>query len=189
MEAKMNVFNRIVVVLLVLLLLAGVILLAVVPNQAVQSVERGLTGFGTFLTGASESYYWLFMIARVLIVLAALFLFGWLLWRELKRNRPKAVKLTTEGGSKATVTTESVEKRLAWHIDQLADVISVTPVVSPAGRAVNVVVNLETRPEIDVPMKTDEVVGVVREVITERMGLQLGKVQVHIKHAPYQEEA
>ena len=87
------------------------------------------------------------------------------------------------------MTTESVEKRLAWHIDQLSDVISVTPVVSAAGRAVNVVVNLETRPEIDVPMKTDEVVGVVREVVTERMGLQLGKVQVDIKHAPYREEA
>jgi len=36
-------------------------------------------------------------------------------------------------------------------------------------------------------MKTDEVVGVTREVITERMGLQLGKVEVRIKHAPYQE--
>ena len=80
-------------------------------------------------------------------------------------------------------------KRLAWHIDQLADVISVTPEVTAVGRAVNVMVNLETRPEIDVPMKTDEVVGVVKEVVTERMGLQLGKVQVRIKHAPYQEEA
>jgi hypothetical protein len=38
-------------------------------------------------------------------------------------------------------------------------------------------------------MKTDEVVGVVKEVVTERMGLQLGKVQVRIKHAPYQEGA
>ena len=35
----------------------------------------------------------------------------------------------------------------------------------------------------------DEVVGVVKEVVTERMGLQLGKVQVRIKHAPYQEGA
>ena len=185
----MNVFNRIVVILLLLALLAAVILLAVVPIQAVQAVQRGLTGFGTFLTRAGESYYWLFMAARILITLAAVLLVGWLLWRELKRRRPKAVKLLTEGGSKATVTTESVEKRLAWHIDQLSDVISVAPVVSAAGRAVNVVVNLETRPEIDVPMKTDEVVGVVREVVTERMGLQLGKVQVDIKHAPYREEA
>ena len=38
-------------------------------------------------------------------------------------------------------------------------------------------------------MKTDEVVGVVKEVVTERMGLLLGKVRVQIKHAPYQDEA
>ena len=37
-------------------------------------------------------------------------------------------------------------------------------------------------------MKTDEVVAVVREVVQERMGLQLGKVSVRIKHAPYQED-
>jgi len=38
-------------------------------------------------------------------------------------------------------------------------------------------------------MKTDEVVAVTREVITERMGLQAGKIEVRIKHAAYQEEA
>ena len=47
--------------------------------------------------------------------------------------------------------------------------------------------DLETRPEVDVPMKTDEVVGVAREVITERMGLQLGRIDVRINHAPYEE--
>jgi hypothetical protein len=47
---------------------------------------------------------------------------------------------------------------------------------------------LETTPDIDVPMKTDEVLEVTREVIVERMGLKLGKVQVKIKHAPYPRE-
>ena len=49
--------------------------------------------------------------------------------------------------------------------------------------------DVQTRPEIDVPMKTDEIVSVAKEVITERMGLQLGKIQVHIDHAPYTEGA
>lgn len=185
----MNVFNRVVTALLLLALLAVAMLLAVVPVQAIQTVQRGLTNFSSFLTYAQETYYWPFIAGRILLAILAVVLFGWLLWREFRRRKPKAVRLLTESGSKATVTTESVEKRLAWHIDQLADVISVTPVVSAAGKGVNVVISLETRPEIDVPMKTDEVVSVVREVITERMGLQLGKVQVHIKHAPYQEEA
>jgi len=37
-------------------------------------------------------------------------------------------------------------------------------------------------------MKTEEVLQVTREVIVERMGLKLGKVQVKIKHAPYPKE-
>jgi hypothetical protein len=52
---------------------------------------------------------------------------------------------------------------------------------------VNVRLKVQTRPEIDVPMKTDEIVAVTREVVTERMGLQLGKIQVSIDHAPYTE--
>ena len=47
---------------------------------------------------------------------------------------------------------------------------------------------LETSPDIDVPMKTEEVLQVTREVVAERMGLKLGKVQVKIKHAPYPKE-
>ena len=37
-------------------------------------------------------------------------------------------------------------------------------------------------------IQRDEVVAVTREVITERMGMQLGKVEVRIKHVPYQDE-
>lgn len=185
----MNVFNRIVVILLLIALLAGAILLAVMPAQAVQMMHRGVTALSGFLSGAEGSFYWAYILARVVLAVIALLLFGWLLWRELKPSRPKAVKLSTESGSRATVTTESVERRLMWHVDQLADVISVVPTVTAAGSAVNVSLSVETRPEIDVPMKTDEIVGVVREVITERMGLQLGRVQVSLKHAPYQDEA
>ena len=185
----MNFFNRVVVVILLLALLAGIVYLAVAPAQAVQYTQTGLTSVSTFFNNAEKSARWLFTGGRVLLGLLLGVLICWLLWKELKPRRPKAVKIHTEGKNSATITTESVSKRLAWHIDQLADVISVSPEVTAFGRSVNVTVNLETRPEIDVPMKTDEVVGVVKEVVTERMGLQLGKVQVRIKHAPYQEEA
>jgi ABC-type nickel/cobalt efflux system permease component RcnA len=185
----MNVFNRIVVVVLLLALLAGIIYVALQPARAVQYTQTGVTAAGAFFANAEKSARWLYMGGRALLGLAAAVLICWLLWKELKPRRPKAVKIHTEGGSNATITTESVSKRLAWHIDQLADVISVTPEVTAFGRSVKVTVSVETRPEIDVPMKTDEIVGVVKEVVTDRMGLQLGKVQVRIKHAPYQEEA
>jgi hypothetical protein len=36
-------------------------------------------------------------------------------------------------------------------------------------------------------MKTDEVVAVTQDVLTEQMGLQVGKVTVHIRHGQYQD--
>lgn len=183
----MNVFNRILAILVLLLLLAVTVLVAVLPAQTASAVEGAMRNFGAFLASIEKTHFWPSVIARVALVLVALAVFLPLLWGELKPRRPKAVYVLTESGSKASVTTESVANRLSWHIDQLADVISVTPVVTARGKAVNVMLNLETQPEIDVPMKTDEVVRVVREVVEDRMGLQLGAVDVRIKHAPYQD--
>ncbi len=185
----MNIFNRIVAVVLLGALLALVILLAVFPLESLRIVQNSLSTASGFLERAQTNTLWLFSLVRGLTVLLAVVLLALLLWGELKPRRPKAVRIHTESGSQATVTTESVARRLAWHIDQLADVISVTPQVTAAGRAVNVVLNLETRPEVDVPMKTDEVVAVAREIISDRMGLQVGKIDVRIKHAAYQEGA
>ncbi len=185
----MNIFNRIVTLLLLGALLALVILLAVFPTQSLQVTQNGLKEAGSFLERLQANTPWLFTLIRGLTAVLAAVLLVLLLWGELRRRRPKAVRIQTESGSQATVTTESVARRLTWHIDQLADVISVTPQVTAAGRAVNVVLQLETRPEIDVPMKTDEVVAVAREVISDRMGLQVGKIDVRIKHAAYQEES
>ncbi len=185
----MNVFNRIVTLLLLSTLLALVVLLAVFPLESLQVVQNSLSATRSFLERTQTNALWLFTLIRGLAALLAVILLALLLWTELKPRRAKAVRIHTESGSQATVTTESVARRLAWHIDQLADVISVTPQVTASGRAVNVVLQLETRPEIDVPMKTDEVVAVAREVISDRMGLQIGKIDVRIKHAAYQEGA
>ncbi len=183
----MNVFNRIVVILLLLVLLALVILVAVFPIEAAGYAAQGIEAARAFIANLEATYYVLYVAARIALIAGAVILFGLLLWAELRPRRPKAVRVQTDAGSQATVTTDSVARRLSWHIDQLADVISVTPQVTAHGKSVDVLLDLETSPEIDVPMKTDEVVGVAREVITERMGMQLGKIQVRIKHAPYQE--
>jgi hypothetical protein len=185
----MNVFNRITTILLFFLLLALIIVVAVLPKESVAAAQRGLETVAAFLTQAEGSYYWLYSASRILLVALAIFLVMLLLWAELRPRGPKAVKVHTEAGSQATVTADSVARRLAWHIDQLADVISVAPKVSARGKSVDVILELETRPEIDVPKKTDEVVAVAREVITERMGMQAGKIEVRIKHAPYTDEA
>jgi hypothetical protein len=184
-----NVFNRIVTILLLLLFLVLAVVLAVFPADTVALAQRGLTNVGVLLRNLENSAFWLSLLGRVLLVLLAVVIFGLLLWAEIRPPRIKTLHVHTEAGSRAQVTADSVSRRLAWQIDQLADVVSVTPRVTPHGRAVDVLLELQTSPDIDVPMKTDEVVACAREVIVDRMGLQPGKIEVRIEHAPYQEEA
>jgi hypothetical protein len=185
----MNVFNKLIVIILLVLLLALCVLLALFPIQTLQGVQAALGQAVTWLQNLQANRAWLYALGRVLLAVLMIVVILPLLWQEIKRRRPREVRVVTESGSAASVTTESVARRLAWHIDQLADVVGVEPYVSGGAKAVNVRLDVRTRPEIDVPMKTDEIVSVAREVITERMGLQLGKIQVHIDHAPYTEGA
>jgi hypothetical protein len=67
-------------------------------------------------------------------------------------------------------------------------VVKVQPRITGRARAVDVDLLLETSPEIDVPMKTEEVLHVTKEVVEDQIGLKLGKVNVKIKHAPYPRE-
>jgi hypothetical protein len=113
---------------------------------------------------------------------------GTLLFFEFVSGRPRGVRIhTTEGGS-AELDPNSVGRRLQWHLDQLAEVIAVIPAVKSRGGSVDIRLEIETAPDIDIPMKTDEVVGVTREVIERDMGLRLGKLDVHIRCAPFEPE-
>jgi hypothetical protein len=107
---------------------------------------------------------------------------------ELWPRRRRGVRIHTREGGSAELDTTSVARRLAWHLDQLAEVITVIPDVKARGSSVDVRLEVETAPDVDVPMKTDEVVEVTRDIIEQDMGLRLGKLDVRIRHAPFEEE-
>lgn len=184
----MNVFNRLVVVLLTI---AALILILVVVIAA-GPVFDSLVAVSLWLQRAVTDYTsgpdkWYFFAGRV-VVGGALFLVGLLiLWLELRRPRKKIIRAQKLSGGQANITIDSIAQRVAYHIDQLPDVVRVVPRISGRSNAVDVDLLLETSPEIDVPMKTEEVMQVTKEVIGERMGLRLGKVTINIKHAPYPE--
>ena len=67
--------------------------------------------------------------------------------------------------------------------------VKVTPVIKPRRKDIDIELNLETTPDIDVPAKTEEVCQVAREVVEERMGLRLRKIKVNMRHAPYPESS
>lgn len=185
----MNVLNRLLVILLILLL---IVLTAVVVIAPKQSLELGRQSFETMsrYTDVYQSpQYWpIFASGRVIIGGAIVLLLLVLLWLQLRRPRKKTIRVQKMAGGEAHIAIDSIAQRLAYNIDQLPDVVKVSPRIVGRSRGVDIDLVLETSPDIDVPMKTEEVMQVTREVIEEQMGLKLGKVQVKIKHAPYPNE-
>ena len=185
----MNVLNRVVVILLLLLIIVATVIIVIVPSHTFFL----LSGVFDWLRQTSTDYLnsgdrLLFAGGRVIaggaVVLACLIL----IWLELRRPRKRTIRTQKLSGGEAHITVDSIEQRLAYNIDQLPDVVKVSPRIDGRARGVDVDLLLETSPDIDVPMKTEEVIEVTREIIVERMGLKLGKVQVKIKHAPYPKE-
>jgi hypothetical protein len=185
----MNVFNRLLVVLLLLLIIIAAALVVIVPQETLRLVAITFDwlhqGAVNYMNSGDRL---LFAAGRVLgggiLIVACLIL----LWLELRQPRKKTIRVQKLAGGEAHIAINSIEQRLAYNIDQLPDVIKVSPRIIGRTRGVDIDLLLETSPDIDVPMKTEEVLEVTREVIVERMGLKLGKVQVKIKHAPYPKE-
>lgn len=177
----MNVFNRIVVVLLLLfsvpllLLLIGIVVFPVQAADVLSALVGGIRNVST--------------ATKLLVILASLLMLIVdivLLWLELRRPvATRTVRIKQVTGGEAEMSTDSIEGRLAYNIDQLAEVIRVTPTVTGRGKGVDVVLDVETRPDIDVPAKTEEIMTVARQVVEDRMGLELTRIRVNIRHAPF----
>ena len=183
-----NAFNRIVVVLLWLLLLAGIGYTTIFPHTALTVLLDGLSLVQEALRVQQEANGMNFLIGQVAVGIAAVLVFGSLLWLELWPHRQRGVRMKTVKGGSVELDTDSIARRLTWHLDQLADVITVFPDVKARGNAVDIELEVETAPDIDVPMKTDEVVESTRDIIEEGMGLRLGKLDVRMRHLPFEDE-
>ncbi|MGD8487850.1 MAG: hypothetical protein PVJ26_02655 [Anaerolineae bacterium] len=185
----MNVFNRLVVVGLLLVIIVITAVVVIEPGgtfDVTAAFFEWLSQVTDFYRAGQQQY--LFAAARVAIGGAVVLVCLFLLWLELRRPRKQTIRVEKLAGGEAHITTDSIEQRLAYNLDQLPDVIKVAPRITGRSRGVDIELLLETSPDIDVPMKTEEVLEVTREVVGERMGLKLGKVQVKIKHAPYPSE-
>jgi hypothetical protein len=174
----MNLFNRVFVVLLLVLLipvLVLVILAGTFPGVLVGSLRQGLAAWESPSLAMQVTAI---VVAAVLLVvdLALLFL-------EFRRPGPQTVRLLHVANGEAGLTTSSIEQRLTQAIHQVPDVVKVSPTVIGKRKGVEVVLNLETSPEVDVPAKTDEVVAVTRDVVEHKMGLALLKVKVNLRLA------
>lgn len=184
----MNTFNRIVVLLLWLILLGAVGVAAVLPLQTLRTLLQLLTEWELQLAAAAETDGTNFLIGQIATGVVGLLFFGFLIALTVLSGRRRGVRIRTAGGGSAELDTSSISRRLSWHLDQMAEVINVVPLVTSRGGSVDITLEIETAPNIDVPMKTDEVVAATREVIEHDMGLKLGKLDVHMRYAPFDPE-
>jgi hypothetical protein len=184
----MATFNRIVVALLWLLLLAICCYAAVVPFKAIGQAEAALSSLYDWLSTWQADNPSNFIVAQATFGIIAVLIFGTLFTLEIWSGRRRGVRIRTSEGSSAVLDTDSVGRRLEWHLDQLAEVITVVQSVKSRGGSVDIRLEVETAPNIDVPMKTDEVVEVTRDILEHEMGLKLGKLDVHVRYAPFEPE-
>jgi len=112
----------------------------------------------------------MFVVGLVLLVL------------EMVSFQRSTAKLRNGSGE---IMLDGVAEHLAYHIDLLADVVRVQPKVISKGQNVQVELYIETGPDVHIPTKTIEIQQKAKEVIGERLGLQLdGDVRVVIRPAP-----
>lgn len=184
----MNGFNRVVATLLWLALLLALLAAAVAPLASIEWLQANLTELAAWLNAVKQENPVYFVVGQGAVGIGALLIFGALIFFEVMTMRRRGVRIHTAEGGAAELDTVSVARRLQWHLDQLAEVITVVPNVRPRGGSVDVRLEIETAPDIDIPMKTDEVVEVTRDIIEQDMGLRLGKLDVHIRCAPFDPE-
>ena len=184
----MDTFNRLIAILLWLLLLIVGLYTAIAPFTALEQVQSLSTWIEGLLTALQMENPANFVLGRAAWAVGAVLIFGTLIGMELLSRSRRTVRIRTADGGMANIETDSVGQRLTWNLDQLAEDVSVVPSVRSRGGSVDISLEVETAPDIDVPMKTDEVVDVTRDIVEQDMGLRLGKLDVHMRYAPYDPE-
>jgi hypothetical protein len=184
----MNTFNRIVSIVLWVVLMAAAGVAAVAPLATLTFLQGALAQMQAWLMAQQELDASNFLIGQIAVGVIALLVFGLLIGLEIWSGQRRGVRIRTAQGGQAELDTTSISRRLSWQLDQLAEVISVVPIVRSKGGSVDIKLEIEAAPDIDVPMKTDEVVEVTRDLIEQDMGLKLGRLDVHMRYAPMDPE-
>lgn len=120
-------------------------------------------------------------------VIVALVAFILLILELRPPQREDNVRVKGSDGSETIIARGAISQRVQYAVDRLDDVVQVAPTVTGKGEGLTVHLHVLTTPFIDVPLKTEEIRAVAREVIEKQMGLVLKKVTVRIDHEAFRE--
>ena len=177
----MKVFNRVVVILEVVLLIILLIVAAVVPYTVLDRLRYTVEQAQGALQLDWPRSYIIFLVVAIVLV----FLLLVLLWLEIRPQTKRTITVRGRDGTEAEVSTSSVAQSLQYHIAEISDVSKVRATVRGIRAGVDIVLDLETSPEIDIPSKMDEVSQATRDLIEGKMGLHVARIKVNVKQASY----
>ncbi len=179
----MNFINRMLVTLQLLLTIALMPILIVVVLFSRQPLVDGVTNLTRGLDSGPNALLTQLIcagLAALVFVIAILILF-----LELHRPSIKRLKVQEVMGGQVEVTIEAIVHRLEHVISQISDVTRVRPrvVATKKGNVVDLFLEVETAPDVNVPQKTQEIIAAARQVMEERMGLKVGKIEMRLDHS------
>nr|MBC7244476.1 alkaline shock response membrane anchor protein AmaP [Chloroflexota bacterium] len=177
----MNTFNRAIVLLGTLLLIVLLIIAAVVPNTVLERLLYTLQQAQDVLVGRWPMSYVFFLVVDILLI----FLLIVLLWLEIRPQAKKTLTVRTTSGTQAEVSTASLAQGLQSRLSGVSDVFKVRPVVRGRRDGVDILLDVEIAPEVDIPSKVEEISQTARDLIESRMGLKVSKIKVQLKQVPH----
>jgi len=178
----MNFINRLLVIVGLLILIVLMPIVIALLLFFLPSIPSAVDGFLRGLTTSAN-----LVLTQIICVGLAALIFGIaivLLFLELKRPVGRRLRVPQVTDGQVEVTEDAIIQRLEHNVLQVADVLRVKARAATAskGGVVDLFLEIETNPEVNVPQKTQEVIGVARQVLEQQMGLKVGKVQVRLGH-------
>jgi len=168
----MNTLNRVIIVVLLLVLMVACTVLFLAPRwwageiarqaDALDEAIEGLAWYEVELPGG--------IIALVIFVVLLL-----LLILEVRRPKPKFIRVEKVAGGEVQVSVSSIADRVKYEVDALSGVVNTKPKVSGKRGGVIVELDVETAAGVDVPVEAESIMEKVRQVVESQMGLKLQK--------------
>ncbi|MBN1954646.1 MAG: hypothetical protein JW900_06300 [Anaerolineae bacterium] len=180
----MNALNRILVVLAVLTLTVVCIVVSVGPVATTRVTGEWLQNAADLLEEIMPQPL-LRVAVGVVLSLVWLFVGILLLILELRRPRARTVRMGGVDGGEVEVSLKTVGDHIAYAVDQLPGVLRTRSRVSSRKGGVMVELDVETAGDVNVPGRAAQVVDLVREVVEEKVGVNLAQPpKVHLQAQP-----
>jgi uncharacterized alkaline shock family protein YloU len=177
----MRTINRIVIVMALLVLMVLVTAVCVLPHVILGNVGRWLVNAGRYFNNVEPALRLALGILLALI-LDAVILF--LIFLEVQPAHRRFIRVQQVTGGMATISTDSIKQQVMYKLDPIPGVLNVSPKIEAKGDKVKALVEVEVSAGSDVPELATELMGAVKTVLTDNLGLQVyGQPEVRINVA------